>query len=134
MIVTSGAKVSTLLVTLVYLNRVKSRLNPELFGEIRVRERIFLGAIVLATKVRIRNIYTCIDLMNPPQYTEDYPPGSRKWALVARVFTARDISNAESQLLHALDWDLSVTECNVREQMDGVSTTTRYCRIRGTVQ
>lgn len=66
--------------------------------------------------------------MRPPQYTEDYPPENWRWARVARVFTARDISNAESRLLHALGWDLSVTEYNVREQMDGVSNI-EYCRF-----
>ena len=57
-ITSSQSKVSTLLVTLVYLNRVKSSLDLESFGVTRVRERIFLGAIVLATKVRIRNTWT----------------------------------------------------------------------------
>ena len=58
-IVTSRSKVSTLLVTLVYLNRVKSSLDPESFGVTRVRERIILGAIILATKVRINNTCSC---------------------------------------------------------------------------
>jgi len=57
-ILSSESKASTLLVTLVYLNRVKSCLDPESFGVTRVRERIFLGAIVLATKVRIHNACT----------------------------------------------------------------------------
>ena len=128
-IVSSQSRVSTLLVTLVYLNRVKSRLDPESFGVTRMRERIIMGAIVLATKVRTRNTRYCANLMNPSQYTEDYPPENREWARVVRIFTARDISNAESQLLHALDWDLSVTECNVRRQIDDVSTNAEYCRI-----
>lgn len=126
-IVSSRSKVSTLLVTLVYLDRVKSSLDPESFGVTRVRERIILGAIVLATKVRICNTWTRANLTNPSQYTEDYPPSNRKWARVARTFTARDISNAESHLLHALDWDLSVTECNVKERMHDVSTNAGYC-------
>ena len=53
-ILSSQTKVSALLVTLVYLDRAKSRLDPELFGPTQVQERVFLGAIVLATKVSIR--------------------------------------------------------------------------------
>jgi len=67
--------------------------------------------------------------MDHLQYTEDYPPENWEWVPAAQMFTARDISNAESQLLHALGWDLSVTECSVREQADGVATIAGYCRI-----
>ena len=59
--------------------------------------------------------------MNPSQYTEDYPPENWRWARVVQMFTARDISRAETWLLHVLGWDLSVTERGVREQMSCVS-------------
>ena len=50
-IITSRAKISAILTALVYLDRVKSRLDPCLFGKTLVRERIFIAALVLATKV-----------------------------------------------------------------------------------
>lgn len=129
-ITSSRSKASALLVTLVYLNRVKSRLDPESFGATRVRERIVLGAIVLATKVWTHNAYSNLRQLDEPlQYTVDHPPENRRWARVARIFTVRDISSSELQLLHALDWDLSVTEYSVKEQMDRVSTNAKYCRI-----
>ena len=50
-ITSSRSKTSTLLVALTYLNRVKTRLDPDSFGATFVRERIFIAALVLATKV-----------------------------------------------------------------------------------
>lgn len=44
-----------------------------------------------------------------PQYTEDSCRRNSKWARVSRIFNARQITSAELQLLHALEWDLSIT-------------------------
>jgi hypothetical protein len=49
----SRAKTSALLVSLVYLDRTKSRLDLRSFGRTWVRERVFIAALILATKVRL---------------------------------------------------------------------------------
>lgn len=56
-ITSSRAKISALLVALAYLDRTKSRLDPHSFGRTWGRERIFIAALILATKVRLSFAY-----------------------------------------------------------------------------
>ena len=50
-ITSSQSNTSTLLVALTYLNRVKTSLDPDSFGATFAHERIFIAALILATKV-----------------------------------------------------------------------------------
>lgn len=56
----SRSKVSAILTALVYLNRVKLRLNQCSFGKTLAQERIFIAALVLATKVWSLQTLTCL--------------------------------------------------------------------------
>jgi hypothetical protein len=62
------------------------------------------------------SIKPCTDFVIFSQYTEDSCHRNPRWAHVARVITARQISRAELQLLHVLEWDLSITEDDVLGQ------------------
>lgn len=48
----SRCKVSAILVAFIYLHRASARLKPGSFGRTSTQERIFVAALVLATKVR----------------------------------------------------------------------------------
>ena len=111
-IIRARSKISALLVALAYLDRTKSHLDPRLFGTRRVQERIFIAALILATKVRSRYGQNDPEL-TPLQYVDDSSPRGRRWSNISQIFTAREVGKAELVLLRALEWDLSITDDEV---------------------
>ncbi|KAK7052061.1 cyclin N-terminal domain-containing protein [Favolaschia claudopus] len=85
---------ATLLVALVYITRSRRHLSIAL--EEWALERVFLGALIVASK-----------------YTQDSTLRNVHWAMVTRVFGQGDIGRIEREFLEVLNWELSVTEADV---------------------
>ncbi|KAF7367555.1 Cyclin N-terminal domain-containing protein [Mycena sanguinolenta] len=92
---------ATLLVTLVYIAR--SQRHVSIAVEEWALERVFLGALILASK-----------------YTQDSTLRNVHWALVTGVFGKGDIGRIEREFLEVLDWELGVKEADVLAHHEGI--------------
>ncbi|KAJ6456187.1 hypothetical protein C8R45DRAFT_881031 [Mycena sanguinolenta] len=92
---------ATLLVTLVYIARSRHHLSIAL--EQWAHERVFLGALIVASK-----------------YTQDSTLRNVHWALVSGVFGQGDIGRIEREFLEVLDWNLGFSEADVLAHHDGL--------------
>ena len=109
LVVSSNVQVPTLMSTLVYLNRLKSRLQPMAKGLRCTTHRIFLASLILAAK-----------------YLNDSSPKNKHWANYSVVstqayhfgFNRTEVNLMEKQLLFLLDWDLRITEEDLYANLD----------------
>ncbi|QPG74708.1 hypothetical protein FOA43_002041 [Brettanomyces nanus] len=82
----------TLMATIVYMNRLKSRLPQDAQGVACTRHRIFLACLIIASK-----------------YFNDSSPKNKHWSRYTDgLFRKEDVNLMERQLLMLLDWDLKV--------------------------
>lgn len=97
----SNVQVATLMPTLVYLERLKTKLQPMSKGLRCTSHRIFLACLILAAK----NV-------------NDISPKNKHWARYTNIeapgfrfgFCTSEVNLMEKQLLQLLDWDLRLTE------------------------
>ncbi|KAJ7619478.1 hypothetical protein FB45DRAFT_799928 [Roridomyces roridus] len=95
-----------LLTSLVYIVRLRSHLLILL--EQRAPERVFLGALAVASK-----------------YTQDSSLKNTHWARFSGgVFNARDVGLIEREVLAVLDWDLRVREGDLFAHREGLLRST----------
>jgi len=87
----SKVQVSTLMTSIVYLDRLKSRLHPDARGIHSTIHRIFLAALILAAK----NL-------------NDSSPKNKDWAQYTE-FSIAEVNLMERQLLLLLDWDVRIS-------------------------
>jgi G1/S-specific cyclin PLC1 len=109
LVVSSNVQVPTLMSTLVYLTRLKSRLQPMAKGLRCTTHRIFLAALILAAK-----------------YLNDSSPKNKHWATYSHSstgsysfgFSRTEVNLMEKQLLFLLDWELRITEEDLYQELD----------------
>ncbi|KAJ7165255.1 hypothetical protein C8R46DRAFT_900492 [Mycena filopes] len=91
----------TVLTALVYIHRA----GPHVYIALEewARERIFLGALIVASK-----------------YTNDSTLKNVHWALCTGVFGKRDVGRIEREFLDVLDWQLGVSEGDLLTHHGGV--------------
>jgi hypothetical protein len=106
----SNVQVGTLMSTLVYLRRLKSRLQPMAKGLRCTTHRILLAALILTAK-----------------YLNDSSPKNKHWANYSVVdaypynfgFSRTEVNLMEKQLLFLLDWDLRITQEDLYAEFEG---------------
>lgn len=109
LVVSSNVQVPTLMSTLVYLTRLKSKLQPMARGLRCTTHRIFLASLILAAK-----------------YLNDSSPKNKHWANYTHInaetysfgFNRTEVNLMEKQLLFLLEWDLRISEHDLYRELD----------------
>jgi hypothetical protein len=117
LVVSSNVQVPTLMSTLVYLTRLKSKLQPMARGLRCTTHRIFLAALILAAK-----------------YLNDSSPKNKHWANYTYFttdgysfgFNRTEVNLMEKQLLFLLEWDLRIEEQDLYRELDAFLEPVRH--------
>lgn len=106
----SKVKSSVVLVASLYLDRCKSRFDAESFGQLWLKEKVFIVAMALANKVRnAPRLHSYLATQQNGQYIEDRQVNAARWAKLSTIMHAEEIGAAERAFLQMIDWDLSVS-------------------------
>lgn len=117
LVVSSNVQVPTLMSTLVYLTRLKSKLQPMARGLRCTTHRIFLASLILAAK-----------------YLNDSSPKNKHWANYTHIttdmyafgFNRTEVNLMEKQLLFLLEWDLRINEHDLYRELDSFLEPVRH--------
>ncbi|KAL2755565.1 hypothetical protein ACRALDRAFT_2027294 [Sodiomyces alcalophilus JCM 7366] len=109
LVVSSNVQVPTLMSTLVYLTRLRSKLQPAARGLRCTTHRIFLASLILTAK-----------------YLNDSSPKNKHWAAYSNIdtdfysfgFSRSEVNLMERQLLMLLNWDLRINEEDLYREFD----------------
>jgi hypothetical protein len=109
LVVSSNVQVPTLMASLVYLTRLKARLQPQARGIRCTTHRIFLASLILAAK-----------------YLNDSSPKNKHWSKYSNIstqhynfgFDRTEVNTMEKQLLFLLEWDLRIHEEHLYAELD----------------
>ncbi|KAM0331436.1 hypothetical protein ACHAQA_003109 [Verticillium albo-atrum] len=109
LVVSSNVQVPTLMSTLVYLGRLKSKLQPMARGLRCTTHRIFLASLILSAK-----------------YLNDSSPKNKHWAAYSNAdtdystfgFSRSEVNLMERQLLLLLDWNLRIEQEDLYREFD----------------
>jgi len=109
LVVSSNVQVPTLMSTLVYLTRLKAKLQPMARGLRCTIHRIFLASLNLAAK-----------------YLNDSSPKNKHWASYTHIttemysfgFNRTEVNLMEKQLLFLLEWELRISEQDLYRELD----------------
>ena len=122
----SQVTLPVILVALVYIGRSR----PHLFIELEqwASERIFLGALVVASKVSFESTWEYFFFHRSAdgllvQYVNDTSPKNTYWAAWTGVFGKRDVGRVEREFLDVLDWELSLRESDIIAQHNLLAAT-----------
>ncbi|ODV78814.1 cyclin-like protein, partial [Suhomyces tanzawaensis NRRL Y-17324] len=104
----------TLMATLVYLNKLKSKLPKNAAGLPCTRHRILLSCLILSSK-----------------FHNDSSPKNTHWAKYTDgLFSTKDINLMERQLLYLLNWDLRVDNEDMVDALDSFLDPIRYDLVK----
>ena len=117
----------TLLAALVYIDRAKPHLHIGL--EQWALERVFLGSIIVASKVCLLLSYLLISYTHSlysSQYLNDSTLKNIHWALCTGVFGKRDVGRIEREYLEVLNFELGISEGDLLSHHQGLLDAIMY--------